>query len=357
MTLLALESWDAIATADLAAKGWTLGGNTTPTVTSSQSRTGANACVCFGSSSDSSTGKVTRTVPAAGEHATFICGAAVYRVLATGTVQTLMRFMSDAAVTSHVTLGVTVGGAIEARRGGVGGTLLGTSAAGVLPTGAWHYLEAKVLLSDTVGTVTVRVDGVAVLTLTGLDTKNAGTKTVLDSVTLSVAGASGTSSDQHYWDDVYIANGAGSVNNDFLGDLRVRALLPSGNGNSSQLVGSDSNSTDNYLLVDEATPSTADYVGSATLNEKDTYAFGDLPDASGTVLGVQINAYATKTDAAARNLALVTRSAGTDYDGSDVALALSTNAYVSQVRETDPATAVAWTRAGVDAAEFGVKVR
>jgi hypothetical protein len=72
---------------------------------------------------------------------------------------------------------------------------------------------------------------------------------------------------------------------------------------------------------------------------------------------VQISAYATKTDAAARNLAIVTRSGGSDFDGSDVALALGTNAYVQQLRETDPATAAAWAIAAVNAAEFGAKVR
>ncbi len=356
MTLIVLESFDGIATADLIAKGWTLSG-TAPTVSAAHARTGPNSLLLVGAGTSATAGRAKRNV-VAGEHATIIMGAALRRTNGISSPgQQLFVFESDGGATEHITIVATDAGLVEARRGGGTGTLLGTSVVAVSED-TWHYLEAKVTLSDTVGVVQVRLNGVSILSLSNQDTKNSGTKTVLDSVSLRTTGGTGGSNqDIVYWDDFYVANGAGSVNNDFLGDTRVRCLLPNGNGNSSQLLGSDGNSTDNYLLVDEATPSTADYVGSATLDQKDTYAFGDLPDASGTIHGVQISAYATKTDAAARNLAIVTRSDGVDYDGSDVALALGTNAYVQHLRETDPDTAAAWTIAAVNAAEFGAKVR
>ncbi len=342
MTLLALESFDGIATADLTVKGWVIGG--TPTVSSTRARTGPQSLYQNGTADVISRGVA--------EHATVIVGFALYRPAITQNAATII-FYSDNGATQHVTIVVTASGALEARRGNSGGTLLGSAVGAVLP-GIWAYIEAKATLSDSVGAVELRVNGATVLNLTNVDTKNAGTKTVFD--TVAFYGSSGVVEDA-YIDDLYVCNGAGSVNNSFLGDTRVRCLLPSGNGNSSQLLGSDADSTDNYLLVDEATPSTADYVGSGTTDQKDTYTFGDLPDASGTIHGVQVSALATKTDAGARNLAIVTRSDGVDYDGSDVALALGSNAYVQQVRETDPDTAAAWTIAAVNAAEFGVKVR
>lgn len=349
MTLIALESWDGIATADLNAKGWT-GLVNTPTITTEQSKTGANSLKLVAAGSEAATGKATKTLGAA-EHATVIFGGALF-ITGTG-VHMLLRFSSDGAATSHITLRCTETGTIEVRRGLGTGTVIGTTTA-TIPRNTWHYLECRVTLSDTVGVVELRLNGVTILNLTNQDTKNAGTKTVIDSITLCCG--TGTTGDLGYWDDVYILNAAGADNNTFLGEIRVRCLLPNANGASSQLVGSDSNSVDNYQLVNEVPPDPASYVGSATADQKDTYGFGNIPDGSGTVKGVQINAYASKTDAGLRSIALVTRSAGSDYDGSDQALSTS-NLFYNQIRELDPATSAAWTRAAVDSAEFGVKVR
>jgi hypothetical protein len=160
-----------------------------------------------------------------------------------------------------------------------------------------------------------------------------------------------------YFDDLYVANEQGSVNNDFIGECRVRCLLPNGNGNSSQLVGSDGNSVNNYQLVDEATPDTTDYVFSSTVGDKDTYTFTDLPDTSGTVAGVQVSALGLKTDVGARTLAVVTRHASSEHDSIDLGLPTVTPAYVYEVQDTNPVAGGAWLRTDVNAAEFGVKVR
>lgn len=345
MSLIALESFDAIATADLGLK-YTLA--STPEVSTAQARTGGRSLLC-----NATPENIRRVVASADEHATFIIGVAVYVVAlpAVGAEMSLMAFTSDAGGTTHVCVDVTNSGGLQVRRSGVTGPILGSG--GSVSVGAWNFIECRILLSDTVGTVDLRLNGASVISLTGQDTKNVGTKTVFDGFVIGNIGNQATA----HFDDVYVCNGAGTVNNGFLGDLRVRALLPNGNGNSSQLLGSDGNSVDNYLLVDDPLPDTSDYVGSATLDAKDTYAFGNLPDVSGTVLGVQINAMATKTDTAARNLALVTRSAGTDYDSSDQALPNGSNTFVRHIRELDPATAAAWTREAVNAAEFGAKVR
>ncbi len=348
MTLLYFDGFDHYATAQLAAKGWTVGSSTT---IAAVGRTGANG-LQFGQAGS----YVKRGVAVADEHATLIAGVALNPSVLND-ARPVFSFQSDNGATTHVSIEVSSTGAIIARRGNNGnGTLLGTSSAGVVISGAYQYIEALVTLSDTVGVVTVHVNGASVLSLTGQDTKSSGTKTVLDTVLIGTVNAlvtvvNGT------WDDVYICNGAGSApNNTFLGDVRVRTLMPTGNGNSSQLVGSDSNSTDNYALVDEVPPDTADYVGSATTGDKDTYAAANLAEVTGTVFGVQQLAYALKTDAGSRSLATVVRSNGTDYDSSDLALA-TTVQYIRSLRETDPDTAAAWTIAGVNAAEFGVKVR
>lgn len=349
MTMLYIESWDGIATADLAAKGWVLSGS--PTIQSSVSRTGSQAL-----SSSNRSVWVSRSVAAADEHDTFIVGFA-YRMpsLPSSEDTAIVTFSSDSATTDHVTLAVTTSGALRVFRGVSTNTQLGSSTAGGLITaGAWNYIELKAKLHDTTGTVDVKVNNANVLSLTGQDTKNGGTKTVFDSFRLgSTDGRQGV---QAYHDDVYLANGAGSVNNTFIGDCRIRCLAPSGNGNSSQWVGSDADSVNNYQNVDEATPSTADYNGSSTSGDKDTYAYGDLPDTTGTINGVQINSHALKSDAGSRSLAHVTRHSGTDYDSADLTLSTSA-AILRTLQETNPGTSAAWTISQVNAAEFGVKCR
>ena len=147
------------------------------------------------------------------------------------------------------------------------GTTLATTTQAWSADNVWHYVELKMFLSDTVGSIYAQVDGAAetlsyVGTNGALDTRNGG------SGYFNWIYFVGTSSSSFDIDDLYICDDNGSVNNDFLGDVRVEAIFPSGNGNSSVLVGSDGNSTDNYALVDEATPSTGDYVGSPALRRE-----------------------------------------------------------------------------------------
>lgn len=158
------------------------------------------------------------------------------------------------------------------------------------------------------------------------------------------------------FEDLYICDGSGSINNDFLGDMRVDCYLPNGNGNSSQLVGSDSNSTDNYQLVDETSQNgDSDYVQSSTVNNKDTYAVADMSHTPANIFGTQLNMIAKKDDSGTRSICSVCRSGGTDYDGDTQALGTTYVDY-RQIRETDPATSSAWTRSNLNSAEFGVKV-
>lgn len=336
MSLLFLESYDD---GHVFSK-WT-SHSTTPN--SSYARTGINGGVMDGGSHYG-----TKVVSASDEHATFIAGAAVKLPNFIG--YSFLMLCSDSGATVHVSLNATSGGVLQARRGEEG-TLLGSSASGKVQTGVWHYIELKATLHDTTGTVDVQVDGTNVISLTSQDTKNGGTKSVFDS--FKIHGESG----QHYFDDIYLCNGAGTKNNDFLGDTKVYALAPSGNGNYSQLVGSDSDSTDNYLLVDEApTPSGTDYVGSATVGNKDTYTYADLTPTSGTIHGVYLHNYAQKTDTGAKSMRRVVRSGGTDSAGSDLTLPTSW-AWFGELMEQNPVGPADWTVASVNAAEFGVEVR
>ncbi len=230
------------------------------------------------------------------------------------------------------------------------GTALGTGSA-VLSPDVFYYIEFKVTFHGSTGVAHVRVNGVTDQSLTSQNTQATANPSADSFTLMTITGGGAGNTD---FDDLYVCDALGSTNNDFLGDVRVQAILPNGNGNSSQLVGSDANSTDNYLLVDEAAPATADYVESSTVGDKDTYAFGDLTPTTGTVYGVQVLPYAAKTDAGVRSIASVARLSGTEVDSADKVLSTSYQ-YLPDIRETKPGGG-AWTISDVNSAEFGVKI-
>jgi hypothetical protein len=266
-----------------------------------------------------------------------------------GGTSTHIGLLADTGITTHLSLRRNAIGTLSLYRGTSGGVLLATGTT-LISDNAWYYVEIRATINDTTGICQVRLNGSGVneIDFTG-DTKNAGTSTSFDALRLSIPYSATRVT------DVYILNTAGSTNNSWLGDVAVRTSRPSGNGTTSQLVGSDADSTDNYLHIDEAPVSSTDYVGSPTAGEKDTYAMGDLPAGISTIFGVAWNGYVAKSDAGAITAAPVIRSGGTDYVGSSMSLP---TAYATQqvVYETDPDTATDWTATGVNDMEAGFQV-
>ena len=232
-----------------------------------------------------------------------------------------------------------------------GSTTLATGTHAVAP-GQWTYIELGVHIHSSTGTATIHRNGVLECTATGVNTNPAGTGTA-DTIAL---GSHGTISGSNgiYADDLYACDGNGSVNNTFLGDVRVQALLPTSDG--ANHAWTPSAGSTHYSLVDEVPPDgDTSYVASSTVGQVDEYGMTAIAIASGTVFGVQTMLYARKDDAGTRTIAPVVREGGTDYVGATVALGTS-YAYFSQLYEQDPATSAAWTIAGINGDQFGCKV-
>jgi hypothetical protein len=303
----------------------------------------------------SSTGGLRKTLTSAQQNATLFIGWA-YKANLLDAIRTILTLRSDTNATSHLTFRLTTGGEIEVRRGTSSGTLLGTTSGAGITAGNWAYIEVKAVLHDTTGAVTIKVNGTARLTLTGQDTKNAGTNTKFEDVEFGLSGS-------HVIDDVYILDPVdsgvtGQANNDFLGDIRVETLVPTGAGNSTQFTRGGADSGANWSQLDEVVPAAGaadtDYVEDATVNDKDTYAHSNLASSTGSIAAVVVTAIAKKTDVAARGLQVVARSAGTESTGADTPLSTSYGA-VTKIFEAEPGGS-SWTRAEVDAAEFGFAV-
>lgn len=304
---------------------------------------------------------VSRSFAAADRHATFIVGMGYRQVSNADRIEmTFLNLASDATATVHLGFRRNDDGSISIYRGGIfvngnnnGGTLLATSAPNIILVGNWYHIEIKAVLHDTTGSVDVRVNNTSVVSFAG-DTKNGGTETVFSS--LRVFSNAGGDSQNSLLDDFYVLNGAGTLNNDFKGDSRIHNLLPDGNGNYSQFVGSDGNSVDNYLLVDEAVPNVTDYVGSGIDGNKDSYAFPDLPAPVTAVWGAAQRAYAISSDAGTRAARNLVRIAGADFTGPDYNVGAAALMFES-LYDASPATTVQFTVAEFNGAEWGIECR
>jgi len=285
-------------------------------------------------------------------HATGIIGVAVMPQTAFSGDSTF-NFISikDAAGgVTHLVLTLNASNQIVCRRG-ASGTVLATGTT-VLTTGVFYFVEFKFTISDTVGTIEVRLNGStsSELAATGIDTRNGGNAT-WDTLALG-PGYNAT----FRFDDLYVLDGGGSApHNDFLGDCRVEALLPqTGNGTNTGLT--CSTGSDHGALVDENPPNDdTDYNSSSTVNAKDTYNYPSLSATPLVVYGIQPTMRARKTDAGAQSIAHVVRSGGADTDGANVNPTTS-YLYSPEIWTTDPATGIAWTAAGIAAMEVGMKV-
>jgi hypothetical protein len=120
-------------------------------------------------------------------------------------------------------------------------TTLATSSGANLQDDTWYYLEVKVKAATSGGTVNVVLDGTPIINYTG-NTDAAGLG-AYSSILLRTA-----TTDETHFDDWYICDGTGSVNNDIIGDCRVEAMTPSADasGNWTANTGSDL-----YAMVDE----------------------------------------------------------------------------------------------------------
>lgn len=213
----------------------------------------------------------------------------------------------------------------------------------------WYYVELKVVHHNTTGSYELRINGQTELSGTNVDTLDQAVST---SNRLHFHSSTGPN---FKIDDLYWCDTTGGVNDDFLGDITVETLVPTGNGNSSQFDGSDGNSTDNYLLVDEATPDgDTTYVESAVIAEKDTYAYEDLATANGTVYAVSPVPYFRKTTAGTVVANSIARLGVTEEDSADK-MVLDSYTFSPDYRATKPGGG-AWTIADVNSAEFGMKV-
>lgn len=258
-----------------------------------------------------------------------------------------------ALVTRHLELFDALGGVSVAHDLLIarGGTVL-TTVSGVLLPGQFNFIELIGKVHDTTGYYHVRVNGVVVATVTGADTRNAGTGTC---GAHWFGNTNVTGFFDGRWDDyAFWLNPSSS--GDYLGDGHEVAVLPNAAGNYTQFNPSASTNVSNVDDAYGSVDSDTTYNSEATVGDKDTFNFPSIPTTPGLIHGVVTSATMRKDDSGARTARQLARISSTDYEGASVAL-LDTYSKNDRWMPVSPASSVAWTEAEFNAAEFGYKVQ
>lgn len=220
-----------------------------------------------------------------------------------------------------------------------------------LEHGQWYFLEIKTVINDTTGSYEVQVDGVSVLSETGIDTRDGGNGVFSD---IQIGGfASGSNGADCagliVWDD------QGGDLTDFPGPCSLTAIHPDGDGDDEQW--STSSGTDSYLLVNETAPhdDDSDYIEDSTSTNRTLFTYGNVSTNFTGIIGIQINTVVRETDASDFTLINTVKSGGTLYPESAQAIAGQTYESLPNVLDLDPDTSAAWTVTNLNAVQVGVE--
>lgn len=255
----------------------------------------------------------------------------------------------------QLVLRMELSGAVTARRASV---FLETSPP-ILQVNRWYYMEVKAVISTTVGSIVIKLDGTTVWSsATDLNTRN-NTTVFWDGLLINAG--MGTS---QLIDDLYICDTAGSVNNDFLGDTSVEHINPNAVGDDNGWT--PSSAVDHYTLVDDGTARTAavdetDYVSSGTATDSDLFNYESLATSPGlgdatTIHGVQVNTWARITEIQPSDLLAKTKTGTTEANVTKTIRHDDVNQFMEfAVFELDADTVSAWTVSGINGAQFGIE--
>jgi hypothetical protein len=235
------------------------------------------------------------------------------------------------------------GGELQVTRGT---TSLGISTGAGLVGGVYSYIEMKIFLHASAGTVDVWVEGQNVLSLTSQNTLNGATDAI------NLLGMSGQNTTHNQFDDLYILDDSGSDNTSELGPVFVETLVPDSDGNVNAFTPSTGFNWEN---VDDIAPDDQDgtYNHSGTATDQELYGFAALAGNIGVVFAVEASALIRKEDAGFREIRHVARSNVTEVEGPNKVFGANYK-NIGHIFEKDPNGDIEWDEASVNAAEFGI---
>lgn len=206
-----------------------------------------------------------------------------------------------------------------------------------LASNAWYYLEFKFNVHNTTAAMVSRVNGVEDINATGLNLRN--------STTLSFETISFTSTATRY-DDYYILDTTGTINNDFLGERICRISTPSTDSQKQWTRSVDDGVLSNASAINVSSLA-GPYISSNTEGHKDIYTHDDLADIGTAVNGVKNIVFGGKTAGSARVLRAGVKFGAEVEQTSDLILPVGTASIATLIQTKDGTNAI--TKTDLDA--------
>lgn len=255
---------------------------------------------------------------------------------------------------AHVSLAVTPSMRLIVSNGEYGTQLARSSF--TLHENIFYYIEFKCFISNTIGTFSVRVDGAEQLSGSG-DTQNTENQ-FINGVRLGVTSFGGNPLAGRFirYDDLYIAAVVPfTTYSNFMGDIRVEGLAVIGDGPTHAWT--PSSGTNHYALVDDATPSSSDFVEGTAGGQVELFRVSPVTVPAGSILAVTPNMYARKDEVGVVRMSpVVDNGAGTQSIGGEIYLSKTWRYYHDQIWEKDPTmNNTQWSLNAISSDYFGIK--
>ncbi len=223
----------------------------------------------------------------------------------------------------------------------------------------WQYLEFKAVVNGTSSfSIVAKLNNVELFNTTLTTSRTlAGFSGVSHGQNLIYSYSSQTSGSL-YLDDMYLLDGTGTTNNDFItnsSSCTIKPLLPV--ADASRTAWTPNSGSIHYSRVNNMPPDgDTTYVSTATSGAVDTYSFNPLDSImAGPILGLRRTAIGRTTTGAAVDLRHVAGSGATVTDSTRFQPGI-TYSGCTVYDNVNPTTGSGWTLAGINSLEAGVKL-
>ncbi len=223
-------------------------------------------------------------------------------------------------------------------------TVIGTTV-NSLSINTWYYIELQVYTDQSPnGSVELRVNEDVWFQNLACDTQEGAND-------YHTAFRVGVTDEETLFDDIYLLDSTGSINNDFLGTRKVSAIRPNASGDDTDWTPDSGNNYDrvNEVELDED----ISYVETGTTTNQDLYNYDPTVNVT-SIDGIQI-IVEVKATSGSMELQNVTKSGATESTQSCGTIISTDYGTCSTLRELNPDTSLPWTPAEIDAAQFGIK--
>jgi len=251
------------------------------------------------------------------------------------------------AIQFYVEIGTT--GALIVYRGPSphAGTVIGQTTIPVISANSWNHIEYKYTINSTTGSVEIRVNGNAALTLTGVNNQSSALASsaqinFINCAVNPIGVIKASIKNLAVWDTT------GTRNNTFLG---LKSMTDIDTDSDVSLTWAPSTGTTGYSILDNNPPlDDAAYISAATALSN-TFGLKDLPADTTSVSGIILINRSKKVDGGDGSVQMGIISGASTGLGSNHSITTAYT-YWHDVMETDPATGLPFTPTGFNAAKL-----